>query len=87
MKLDNNYTIEKDTYNFILKFVGEPYEKEVKGEMKTFTPKEEFYYPNLMSALKAFIEKSIDIDGIENVKELVNKLDQVYLDIENILKK
>ena len=86
MRLDENYTIERDTYNFILKYEGESYQKEIQGGMKTFTPKEENYYPNMLSALKSYMDKTSNINGAENVQQVIDKLEEIYSRIEKLLK-
>ena len=86
MQLNKNYRIVFDTDNTILQFF-EQREKMVKdevskkfigtGEFKEFT--ENFYYPNLKTALNGFLNKSTW--DLETAKEVLEQL----LKIENII--
>ena len=86
MKLDKNWRIEKDTYSTMLRYESDPFEKEIKGEMKMVTTKEDYYFPSLQSALKAYVEKSPDTNSIESVNRLIERLDEVYENIEKLVK-
>lgn len=70
MRLDDNYTIEQDPHNIILR-----YEKEGDINPKTGKPtitKHEYYYKDVQDALKAYINKSIDVN--EDVESVLERL-------------
>ncbi|MBC7524815.1 MAG: hypothetical protein H7239_10285 [Flavobacterium sp.] len=89
MELNKNYRIVYDSDNTILQFF-EQREKTVKdeatkkyvgtGEYKEFT--ENFYYPNLKTALIGFLNKCTW--GQENAKEVLSILNKLELLINKI---
>lgn len=90
MKLNDKYRIIYDTDNTILQFF-EQREVNVKdevtkkyvgtGEFKEHT--ENFYYPNLKTALNGFLNKCTW--GLENAKEVLVMLERVELLISKTL--
>lgn len=78
MNLNKNYRIVYDSENVILQFF-EPREIKVQkvgtGEYKEFT--ENFYYPNLKTALVGFINKCTW--GLETAQEVLNELNKLEL--------
>jgi len=88
MELNENYRIIYDSENTILQFfeLRESFKKEDKlkilgtGETKEFT--ENFYYPNLKTALIGFLNKSTH--GTENAKEVLEILNKIELLITNL---
>lgn len=83
MKLNNNYRIVYDSENTILQFF-EQREINVKddttkknigtGEFKEYT--ENFYYPNLKTALIGFLNKStIKVETAEQVLKEIKKVE------------
>jgi hypothetical protein len=88
MQLNKNYRIVYDTDNTILQFF-EQREKMVKdevskkftgtGEFKEFT--ENFYYPNLKTALTGFLNKCTW--GLDTAKEVLEQLIKIEKIINN----
>ena len=89
MELNGKYRIVYDSDNTILQFF-ESREKMVKdeatkkyvgtGEFKEFT--ENFYYPNLKTALSGFLHKCTW--GLETAKEVVFELNKLEVLINKI---
>lgn len=76
MKLNDNYFIKYDETNVILVFAEERLNK--KDELTTYT--EDYYYPTVETALKAFLQKSIK--GSESVDEILKRIE----DVEQLIK-
>ena len=75
IKLDNEYWIEMDAYNWILKYESEEYAKEVMGDLKMVTTKDEWYYPTLRMCLKSYCDKTLkECSSIEKVIERIDDL-------------
>lgn len=76
MQLNENYRIVYDNDNTILQFFEQ---REIKvqkvgtGEFKEYT--ENFYYPNLKTALNGFLNKCTW--GLETSKEVLSMLNRV----------
>jgi len=84
MELNKNYRIIYDSENTILQFYEnkEIFKKEDKlkikgtGEIKEFT--ENYYYPNLKSALKGFLNKcNWNIKTAEQILKKLNEIEQI----------
>ena len=75
MELDDKYRVVYDENNVVLQF----YEKRVKtkksGDKETYEFTDNFYYPNIKSALKAYLNKSIK--GSESVKVVLERINLV----------
>lgn len=82
MQLNNNYRIVYDSNNTILQFF-EKREKQIKekgklvptGEFFEFT--EDYYYPNLKTALNGFLNKCTV--GLETAQEVLDEIKKVEL--------
>lgn len=82
MKLNQNYRIVYDTNNTILQFF-EQREKQIKekgklvptGEFFEFT--EDYYYPNLKTALNGFLNKCTW--GLETAEQVLAEIKKVEL--------
>jgi hypothetical protein len=87
MKLNNNYRIVYDSNNTILQFF-EQREKQIKvknklvptGEFFEFT--EDYYYPNLKTALNGFLNKCTC--GLETAEQILNEIKNIELLINKI---
>jgi hypothetical protein len=87
MKLNNNYRIVYDSNNTILQFF-EQREKQIKvknklvstGEFFEFT--EDYYYPNLKTALNGFLNKCTW--GLETAEQVLNEIKNIELLINKI---
>lgn len=75
MELDDKYRVVYDENNVVLQF----YEKRVKtkksGDKEVYEFTDNFYYPNIKSALKAYLNKSIK--GSESVKVVLERINLV----------
>jgi len=83
MQLNENYRIIYDSDNTILQFF-EPREIKVDkvgiGKYKEFT--ENFYYPNLKTALSGFLNKCTW--GFETANQVITELNKIELLIKSI---
>jgi hypothetical protein len=70
MKIDSNYTIERDSYNVILKFYEEGEINPDTG--KPVITKVEYYYPSLETALIAYTNKAADYGN--DIQTLLDEL-------------
>lgn len=71
IKLDNNYSISGDIYNWTLNFE----EERTNKEGKKYTTTEEWYFPKLSQALNKYINQSLKVS--ESVEDLINKLNDI----------
>lgn len=71
IKLDNNYTIESDGLNLILRYKKEGEINEKTGKPKT--SKGETYHATLEQALWAYIDKkvSVEVNQVDNIFDAV----------------
>ena len=81
IKLDNNFSIETDSNNFVLKF-----EKET-GEIhsKTGNPiisKNQWFYGNLKGCLIKYSNESLK--DCQDIKEVLSRLDEIEALIKSI---
>ena len=77
MKLNDNWNITYDENNVVLNKIERRINR--KGEESTYiTP---HYYPNVKSALKAFLNKSLKQS--ESIMEVINRIEKAEKDIEN----
>jgi len=80
--LDENYRIEFDANNFILK-----YEKEktiIKdGEEKKIKSSDEWYYPRLENALYKYVDQASKVS--KNASELLESLGRINATIANAM--
>ena len=81
MNLDNNYRIVYDENNVILQFF-EQREKKTKDGNVDFEFTENFYYPNLKTALTAFLTKSLH--GSKTIEFVLNEIARVESIISKI---
>ena len=72
MKLDDNYTLEGEKYNWIL-----TYESDVKinEKGKEYTSKDQWYFPKINDAIKKYCDECAkEAESIEELKEILNNL-------------
>ena len=83
IKLDENYTVEHDTYCWTLKFKKE---KEVTDEetkqTKVVVSKNESFHASLKDALKKYADQSLKIEG--SVFDLISKIKDLEKLIMNL---
>lgn len=85
MKLSDNYRIKTDKDNTILEFFEQRQRKVVAGEEpKFYEHTEEFFYPNLKTALKAFLQKTVH--GLETAQLILKRIGEVEAVINSIEK-
>ena len=82
MTLDKNYTIERDSYNVILKYYNE-------GEINSDTGKPvitsvEYYYPSLETALIAYTNKAADYGN--DIQTLLDELKTMRSTITSLVR-
>jgi hypothetical protein len=85
MNLNENYRIVYDSENCILQYF-DLREKKIKdtGKTETFEFTENFYYPNLKTALCGFLHKQLWSNG--NAESILEKIVEVKLLIKSINK-
>jgi hypothetical protein len=83
IKLDENYRIECDTYNYHLKYskVGEINEKTGKPSVSN----DEWYFPRLSQALNRYFNQAMkSAADIEELKEEISRVEKIISGIKNI---
>lgn len=83
MDLDENYRILYDETNVILQF----HELRIKGEKaknkgEQFEFTQDYFYPNIKSALKSYINKSLK--GSNSILDLVCRIEDLENRVSNI---
>jgi hypothetical protein len=82
IKLDDNFSVECDTYNYHLKYskVGEINEKTGKPSVST----DEWYYARLSHALTKYFNQTMK--GASDIVELraeIKRVEQIILEVKN----
>ena len=80
MKLDNNYEVKIDNVGTILNFKQQR-QREKNGEMVDFVHRDQWYFLSVQQALNKYLD--LKIEGSEDVKDCLKKIDEV----RNIIKK
>jgi hypothetical protein len=76
MILSNEYRIVNEENNTILQFYETRIRTKKNGTKEDFVFTENYYYPNLKTALKAFVNKSIsDCPSVNHVLREIKKLE------------
>ena len=82
MKLQNNYRIEKDENNVILR-LEEKRTRLNKDKLEVeYTYTDTWYYPNLKSALKGYLNKTIFDKNIDKVLKKIAEVEALILKIK-----
>ena len=83
MQLNKNYRIIFDENNTVLQFfeMREKTKKET-DETTMFEYTENYYYPNIKTALKGFLNKSLD--GSSSVEEVLKRIYEVEGVVNNL---
>lgn len=85
MKLLEKYEIKPDeTHGVVL--LAKEMRKGKNGELKEFTDTVG-YYPSIYIALKNLLNREIEDENIQDVKECIDKIEQTYKKLEIILNK
>jgi hypothetical protein len=79
MKLDENYRIESDKYNFTLVYESKSFDEKKKKEV---TSTDEWHYPDLKFALNKYVNQSLKPS--QNALSVLDKLNQIELLISKI---
>jgi len=79
MQLDKYYSIDKDSYNFILRYKREYYDED-KG--KTVTSSSESFHNTLRQAVERYYNDVVDVD--QSVEELVAQISSIESQIKGI---
>jgi hypothetical protein len=74
MKLDENYRILHEENNVVLQFYQNKIRTKKDDSKEEYEFTENYYYPVLKSALKAYLNKSI---GKPTIKEVIDKIEKV----------
>mgnify|MGYP003662601378 CR=1 FL=1 len=82
MKIDNDYHLAYDENNVMLIYEQNRIRKKKSGAEEPYTYQEVRYYPNVKSALKAYVNQKLK--GSESIKDILSKIDKIELTIENI---
>ena len=83
MKLDENYKLEGEKYNWVLS-----YESEVKTNDKglEYTSKDQWYFSNIQNAIKKYCdESSKQSESIEELKQILENLNTTIEKLKNKL--
>lgn len=84
MKLSNNYRIVKEENCTILQFYTQKITTRKDGTKEPYEFTENYYYPNLKTALQSYVNKSIG--ECKEVSEVLLKLSKLEQDIKTLLK-
>jgi hypothetical protein len=83
IKLDERYSIETDSNNFTLKY-EEKIIKEIKGEKKEMTSKDEWHYPKLSQCLNKYMNQSLKpLEDIVSLRQELKKIEEVIKNVKN----
>jgi hypothetical protein len=86
MKLDENYSIEKDDYSYNLVFMGKVrIIKEGKNKGKETQTKNIWYYPSVSTALMGYLDKRLDPNG-KTADQVMDQINEIKEIIKNALK-
>ena len=78
MKLDSNYTLEGEKYNWILSYESEPKTAE---NGKKYTSKDKWYYRSIEDAIVKYLDECFK--PCESVKELLTKITELKESIKS----
>lgn len=84
IQLDDNYRIEADSYNFVLRYEskdGKEY-KAKNGEVKKGTSKDEWFFPNISMLLKRYVDLTMNDDDAKDIKDLLIRIEETKQTIE-----
>lgn len=81
MKLDENYRIEHDSNNIILKYEKENGINEKTGKMQY--SRDEWYFPKMSQALDKYVNQAMKVpDNVQELIQEVKKLDEKVSEIQ-----
>ena len=82
MKLSNNYRIIAEENNTVLQFYKDKIKVKKDGTKISYEFTENYYYPNLKTALKSFVNKYIGES--KEVSEVLLRLNKLELQINKL---
>lgn len=82
MNLSENYRLVFDENNVTLQFFEQRERNKQDGTKDTFEYTDNLYYPNVKSALKAFLQKSLN--GSESVEQCLKRINEVEAKIDKL---
>lgn len=85
MNLSENYRLVFDENNVTLQFFEQRERNKQDGTKEPFEYTDNLYYPNVKTALKAFLQKSLN--GSESVEQCLKRINEVEVKIDKITKK
>jgi methionine salvage enolase-phosphatase E1 len=85
MRLSKNYRIVNEESNTILQFHEDRVKTKKDGTQEPYEFVDNYFYPNLKSALKAYVNKAVG--DCKQVKEVLKKISELEDQITNLLKK
>jgi hypothetical protein len=82
IKLDKNYTLISDPYNWILRFEEVKEGKDKEGNLKEIISTKETYHANIKQAIMKYVDESLKnipelaliIEKLESIEESLNGL-------------
>lgn len=85
MKIDNNWSIEYDENNVILVYSEPKTRIKKNGSKEDYIYRNMFYYPNIKTALKSYLNRCLKGSG--SINEVLSKINEVEQKIDNYEKK
>jgi len=82
MKIDNDYHLAYDENNVMLIYKKNRIRKKKSGVEEPYVYQEIRYYPNVKSALKAYVNQKLK--GSDSIKDILSRIYEVELLINNI---
>ena len=79
MRIDDNYSITKDQYSWTLRYKSVRFDKK-KG--KDITSSDQWDYPTIKLALKAYLDKSLK--DVTFVKDIIARIEEAEAKIDGI---
>lgn len=84
IRLDENFTIEGEKYNWILKFEENRTREDKNGKEVSYVSRDTWYYPKVSQALRRYKEEALKIsDSVEELLQKVENLETVITETCN----
>lgn len=75
--LDNEFSLDSDGKQWILRYSAEKQVTDKDNKTKTVTSSDEWYYGSTSTMLANYVEKSLKKSGSATVDELIRKVDEL----------
>lgn len=83
LSLSENYRIVYEESNIVLQYYEQRMREKTKtGEKEEYEFKENYYYPDLKSSLRKYLQLSLE--GSESIEEVLKRITEVETVIKNI---